>query len=125
MNVDMLLYSNDNLVETPQKMLKVIAISLGMSPDTFRVKSRMRDISEMRFLGAIFLRRHFPMITLQQIASLFGGQDHTSILNGIARAHSLIYVGDLRFITKYKTVLNSVNLWLRREVSVSASVISA
>ena len=125
MRIDLLLYSSENMVKTPEKLLKVVAIALGLSPECFRMKTRLRHIAELRFLGAIFFRRHFPTITLHQIAALFGGQDHTSIISGIARANSLIYSGDLNFITKYKTVLNSVNLWLRKEVSDYASAASA
>jgi chromosomal replication initiation ATPase DnaA len=120
MQIDLLLCSNGSLVKTPEKMLRVVAIALSMSPECFKLKTRLRNIAELRFLGAIFLRMHFPMLTLHQIAALFGGQDHTSIMSGIARANNLIYTGDLRFIQKYNLVLNSVNLWLRREVSVYA-----
>ena len=106
-------------------MLDVIAIALGMSPGCYKLRSRLRNIVELRFVGALFLIMHFPNVTLSQIASLFGGQDHSSVISGIARANNLLYTGDERFMTKYNNALNSVNLWLEREVSDYASVISA
>lgn len=103
------------LGKTPQRMMHVIALALDMSPEAYRMKTRIRNIVEMRFLAAVFMRQNYPWLTLQQIARLFGGQDHTSILSGLARANNLIEQGDQRFLKKYNTALNSVNKWLRGE----------
>ena len=115
MRVNLMVYPYENMLRSPEQMLHIIAIALDMSPECYRMKSRARNIVELRFLGALFLRRNFPAITLNQIATLFGGQDHSSIISGLARAHNLIYTGDQRFVQKYNTALKSVNLWLRRE----------
>ncbi len=125
MKVNLLLYNSESTLNRPKRMLDVIAIALGMSPGCYKLRSRLRNIVELRFVGALFLRMHFPNVTLSQIASLFGGQDHSSVISGIARANNLLYTGDERFMTKYNNALNSVNLWLEREVSDYASVISA
>jgi chromosomal replication initiation ATPase DnaA len=97
-------------------MMEVIALALNLSPNCYKMKTRARHIAELRFICALFLRMHFPYITLQQIATLFGGLDHSSIISGLARANNLIYTGDLRFIKKYNTALKSVNLWLRKGI---------
>lgn len=102
----------ENIMKTPERLLQVVAISLDMSYSRYKAKSRERDIVELRFIAALFLRIHFPYMTLQQIAEFFGGQDHSSIINGLSRANNLIYTGDLRFIKKYNTALRSINLWL-------------
>jgi chromosomal replication initiation ATPase DnaA len=115
----------ENNYYTPEEMLEVIANALGMNPDCYRMKTRMRDVVEMRFIAALLLRMHFPRFTLNQIAILFGGQDHTSILSGLARAHNLIFTGDALFVKKYDTVLTSVNAWLRKVASDHVSAISA
>jgi chromosomal replication initiation ATPase DnaA len=125
MKVNLMLWGTEQMLNTPRNMLQVIAISQGMNISCYKLKSRDRDTVELRFLGALFLRMHFPMVTLQQIAGMFGGQDHSSIVNGIARAYNLLHTGDLKFITKYNKALNSVNLWLEKEVSGYASAISA
>jgi chromosomal replication initiation ATPase DnaA len=115
MKVSLLLYPRDVVTKTPDQMLKIIATSQGMSPVCYKMKTRLRNITELRFLGALFLRRHFPAITLSQIARLFGGQDHTSIINALDRANNLIYTGDLAFTQKYNSALKSVEIWLRRD----------
>ncbi len=123
--VHLLLAASDNILKTPKQMLKVIAIALNMNPDCYRIKSRARNIVEMRFIAALLLRSNFPRLTLTEIATLFGGQDHSSVINSVARAHSLIYTGDEKFINKYNTVLKSVDIWLKREESGYASATSA
>jgi len=115
MGVTMIVYPADSITKTPEQMLGVIALALNMSPDNYRLKSRERNIVELRFIGALFLRRNFPLVTLQQIAALFGGQDHTSVINGLSRAYELIYMQDTRFVKKYNAALQTVNLWLRTE----------
>jgi len=101
---------------TPQRLLHVIALALDMNPECYRTRSRVRSIVELRFLASLLLRRYFPALTLQQIGAYFGGQDHTSVINGISRANELIYVRDASFVKKYNTVINSVNSWLKRGV---------
>ena len=103
MRVCLLMEPADDAFKSPWKMLSVIATALEMGPACYSIKSRARDIVELRFIGALLLRRHFHSITLHQIAAFFGGQDHSSIISGIARANDLIYTGDERFIKKYYT----------------------
>jgi len=110
---------------TPEQLLQVIALSLGMSPDSYRVRSRVRDIVELRFIAALFLRMHFPKVTLHQIAALFGGQDHSSIINGIASAHNLLYTGDDRFTEKYNKAMYMVDTWLGKSVPEYGTAIGA
>ncbi len=115
MQFTMMLYPTETTFKTPDRMLRIIAMALDMSPSCFRLKTRARKIAEMRFIAAVLLRSNFPKITLQQIAAFFGGQDHTSVLNGLARAYELIHAGDPQFILKYNKALQSVNIWLRTE----------
>ena len=110
--VSIMLRSSQDPLRTPEKMLQKIARSLNMNYDCFTRRSRERDIAELRFLGAYFLRVHFPAITLHQIAALFGGMDHSTVISGLVRANNLIYTGDSRFMEKYQTALNAVNQWL-------------
>jgi len=115
MEVTLMVYPIDSSIKTPERMLRIVALSLDMSPSCFRMKTRAREVSEMRFIAAVLLRSNFPQITLQQIGTLFGGQDHTSVLNGLSRAYDYIYTGDTRFLNKYNKALQSVNIWLRTE----------
>lgn len=115
MQVTVVLYPAETTLKTPEKMLRVIAIALDMTTDCYKMKTRVRSIVELRFIAAMLLRSNFPKITLHQVAALFGGQDHTSVMSGLSRAYDLIYAGDQRFIDKYNTALQAVNIWLRTE----------
>lgn len=125
MGVSLLLYTGESNFKTPQRMLHVIALALNMNPEYYRMRTREREIAEMRFLGAHFLRSHFPRITLHQIAALFGGLDHSTVISGLMRAQDLIYTGDIRFINKYKTAAKAIDIWLRKEASTYALAASA
>ena len=125
MEISLMLCPEYHSSRSPDQMLRIIAAALQMDVNAYKVKSRERNIVELRFIVAFFLRSYFPCITLQQITRLFGGQDHTSVMNGLSRTAMLLATGDQRFITKYETALNSVNKWLRKEVSGYASAASA
>jgi len=112
MSISIVLYPFENKLAGPQEMLKVIAAALSMDPAAYSLKTRIREVVELRFIAALLLRMHFPKCTLAQIAVLFGGQDHSSILSGLARAYGLIASGDAQFTNKYNTVVEKVNTWL-------------
>lgn len=101
--------------KTPESMLHIIASALGMNYDSFRIKGRARDIVELRFLSALLLRRYFPYITLMKIGSLFGGQDHTSVMNALTRANNLLDTNDISFCTKYHKVVKTINQWIKEQ----------
>jgi chromosomal replication initiation ATPase DnaA len=115
MQFTMMLCPTETTLKTPEKMLRIVAMALDMSPGCYRMKTRVRNIAELRFIAAVLLRSNFPKITLHQIAAFFGGQDHTSVINGLTRAYGLIHTGDPRFLNKYNKALQSVNIWLRTE----------
>lgn len=125
MQISVLQYPTETVNTTPQRMLHVIAMALDMSPEAYKLKTRVRPVVELRFVASLLLRQHFPALTLQQIAAYFGGQDHSSVINGISRAHNLLYVRDIPFVKKYNTALKSVTSWLRQDVSVYALPASA
>ena len=115
MQLTVVLYPTETTLKTPEKMMKVVAVALDMVPECYRMKTRIRNIAELRFIAAVLIRSNFPKVTLHQIAALFGGQDHTSIINGLTRAYDLIHTGDARFTKKYHKALQAVNIWLRTE----------
>lgn len=125
LRVNLIAYRDSHIARTPEKMMNIIAGSLGMDRTHYTLRSRERDVVELRFLAAYFLRSYFPTITLHQISMFFGGVDHTSVMNGLARANMLLEMEDQRFSHKYETVLRSVNQWLRKETSGYASAICA
>lgn len=115
MRINVLQYPTEAVNKTPQRMLHMIALALDMNPECYKMKSRVRNVVELRFIASLFLRQHFPALTLHQIANYFGGQDHSSVINGLSRAYNLIYIQDAQFLKKYNSALQSVTAWLRRE----------
>ncbi len=125
MKVTLLVCPDNQETKTPEQMLDVVAAALSMHSSAYRVRSRERAYVDLRFICAYLLRNYFPSITLQQISVFFGGQDHTSIMNGLARTGMLLAVGDEKFTHKYEKALKSVNKWLKNEESGYVSAISA
>jgi chromosomal replication initiation ATPase DnaA len=112
MRVTLVLCPSDNPLKSPEQMLRVVARSLNTSPEVFQEKNRKRQVVEVRFVAALLLRYYYPTITLKQIGLLFGGQDHTSIMNALTRAQNLLYTNDVVFTAQYKHALNTVNQWI-------------
>jgi len=112
MRVTLVLCPSDNPRKTPEQLLWVVAQALKMSPENYYIKNRKREIVELRFVAALLLRRYFPAITLKQIALLFGGQDHTSVMNALTRAQNLLYTQDPAFTNQYDHAYNKVHQWI-------------
>ncbi len=104
-----------NGTKSPDKMLQVIASTLQMEYGYFQTKTRKREIVELRFLASLLLRRYYPNITLKQIAQLYGGQDHTSVMNGLARANELLDINDPVFCFKYLSAVTAINGWIKEQ----------
>lgn len=101
--------------KSPDKMLQVIANTLHMEYNYFQTKTRKREIVELRFLASLLLRRYYPNITLKQIAQLYGGQDHTSVMNGLSRANELLDINDPVFSFKYLSAITAINGWIKEQ----------
>ena len=125
MRISLMLNPDTISGRTPEQLLKIVARALNMDITNYALRSRARAVVELRFIASRLLRCCFPSITLHQITLFFGGQDHTSVINGLERAEALLACGDESFTNKYETALKHVNIWLRKEVSASVSAISA
>lgn len=115
MRVTLVLCPSDNARKGPEQMLRTLANALNVSMECFRAKVRQRNIVELRFLAALLLRRYYPNITLKQIALLFGGQDHTSVMNALIRANDLLDIKDLVFTRKHNLAVNTIDQWLKEQ----------
>lgn len=113
MAVTLVLCPSENTRKAPEQMLRVIANALNTNAQYFQQKGRKREIVELRFLTALLLRRYYPNITLKQIALLFGGQDHTSVMNGLTRATELLEINDPLFTSRYDIAIGAVSSWLK------------
>jgi chromosomal replication initiation ATPase DnaA len=114
MRMRVMLYTTEEK-HTPQQILRIIAGALNMHPDAYTMKTRKREVAELRFLSALLLRKFFPRLTLKQIAVYYGGQDHTSIMNGVMRATQLLETFDTVFTKKYNTALNAITSWIKEQ----------
>ncbi|PQJ10346.1 hypothetical protein CJD36_010235 [Flavipsychrobacter stenotrophus] len=123
--MNLVLCSGYEYSKSPESMLQVIAGTLGMDATCYKQRSRSRPFVELRFIASHFLRTYFPTLTLLNISHYFGALDHATIINGLTRTNELLATGDERFLTKYETVLNSVNQWLQKEMLGYGSAISA
>ena len=110
MTLVLTVYGNGS--KSPDKMLEVIAAASHLDYNYFKTKTRKREIVELRFLAALLLRKYYPNITLKEIARLYGGQDHTSVMNGLARANELLDINDPVFTYKYHNAVSAVNQWI-------------
>jgi chromosomal replication initiation ATPase DnaA len=117
MQVNLITQKNAAVLKMAEEMLCITAMAINMSPEMYKIKSRVRCIAELRFLGALLIRQNFPLVTLHQIAYLFGGQDHSSVINGIQQAYRLIKVKDLAFLTKYEKAQAAVAAWLQKQAA--------
>ena len=110
---------------SPEQMLHVVADALGMEHRHYQQKCRARDTVELRFIASRLLRTYYPGITLKRISAFFGGQDHSSVINGLERAESLLSVNDDIFTRKYERAQRAVRQWLKKELSMPTKAISA
>ncbi|MEI8278680.1 MAG: helix-turn-helix domain-containing protein [Bacteroidota bacterium] len=100
------------VIKKPMDMLRIIANTLQMSVENYIERNRTREVVDLRFVSAKLLRHYYPNITYKQIGALYGGQDHTSIMNAIGKANDLLYAGDKSFTQKYHAALNSIEQWI-------------
>jgi chromosomal replication initiation ATPase DnaA len=99
----------------PKEMMGLIAETLGLGIEQFYVKTRKREIVEMRMLAAFFVKKHYAQLTLMDIAGLFGDNniDHSTVIHYVNTVNDLVTGPDKPFLWKYRKVLNAINLWIR------------
>lgn len=98
----------DNSDVSPSAVLQVVADSLGMTMQDYTAQTRKARHVLLRQMASVFLRRHFPDMSLRQIGDYFGGKDHASVLHAIRRSESFLENQDELFVTKYKSIENQL-----------------
>lgn len=111
MDCKVMLVRSDLNDESPREMLNVIAAALNENPEGFQYKSKKQELVDMRFIAANLLKKIFPRITLTEIGELFGGQDHSTIVNSLQQATTLIDNKDTEFCYKYNIASAAVQEW--------------
>lgn len=96
---------------TPQEMMEVIANSLGLKIEDY-IGGKKAKLVALRFITALFIKQHWPELSLEKIGELFGGQDHTTIRNAIITSENYLENGDQKFTAKYNTAKSAIDKWL-------------
>lgn len=96
----------------PEEILKKIAESLNMSFEDYSNKSKKSDYVDLRFVAAVILHEYFPKLPAVSIAQIFGGQDHSSVLNARQKGQEYLGQGDERFSKKYNIATLAIEQWL-------------
>lgn len=79
--------------------LRVIAAALWMNFEDYTCKARDRGRADLRFIGALLIRKHYPTVSISQLARLMA-KGHTSTLHALKRGSELLTV-DPHFKDKY------------------------
>lgn len=67
-----------------------VANSYGMVLSQLQTENRSRQFTEPRFMAVWLIRRLCPHMSYPKIGTLFGGRDHTTILNADRRAKQMM-----------------------------------
>ena len=98
--------------KTHQEMLAKIAEALGMPIDAYKIASKKAEFVDLRFIAAVMLEDYYPSLTAKAVAEIFGGQDHTTVLNARVSARKYLATQDERFCKKYHIVKQAIEEWL-------------
>lgn len=112
--LDVKLVAMESLYEMPagiEVMLGIIAEALGMTMDDY-YEGRKRQYVDLKCVAAMFIKKHYPEVSLEKIGELLGGLDHSSVLYSIRRGNDYLLTTESRFGTKYKLALNAVEKWI-------------
>jgi chromosomal replication initiator protein len=80
------IYSN----KTPEHIIEVVCKHLGLSVDDIRRERRFRHLVEARQIAMFLIKKHTPR-SLNAIAFIFGGKDHTTVIHSIQTVESLCF----------------------------------
>jgi chromosomal replication initiator protein len=74
---------------TPESIREATARHFGTDAETLQSKRRDRQTATARHV-AIYLTREMTSLSLPQIGALYGGRDHTTVLNSIEKVESAL-----------------------------------
>ncbi len=97
----------------PDELLVVVAHSLGMKVEDYSKHSKKNNVVTLRFLASLFIKKYWPKFPTKEIGLMFGGQDHTTVLNALKMGANLLENGDQQFTSKYNIVQDAVNNWIK------------
>lgn len=66
---------------SPDEILGLVAAEFGCTPAAIRVGTKKRSISFSRHVTVYLIKTYFPSLTWEEIGQIFGGRDHTTMIN--------------------------------------------
>jgi chromosomal replication initiation ATPase DnaA len=93
--------------KSPQHLLEIVATELHMRMTDYKKRSRLKDYTELRFIGAMLLLDYFPHLNKVAIGRMFD-QDHSTVIAGLERGRALLFGGDETFTKKYTAVIERI-----------------
>lgn len=114
MKVRLRMSSTSIVGRDPKDMMHVIANSLGLKLLDYTGGKKAKNV-ELRFITSLFLKQYWPELTYVKIGELFGGQDHTTIMNAINVGTEYLQNGDQKFTAKYNTAKSAIDKWLSED----------
>ena len=103
--------SNTNI--TAPMLLPVIADALTLPQSCFIVKSRKTEFVFARYIAARLIRFHYPLMSLSELASIFGRTDHTAAKYMLDTATALLETKDPVFCEMYVKAQQAVESFVR------------
>ncbi|MGB0120948.1 MAG: chromosomal replication initiator protein DnaA [Solirubrobacterales bacterium] len=81
----------DAVAVTPEGIRETVAIYFQTDPENLMSRKRDQNTATARHI-AIFLTREMTGLSLPQIGSLYGGRDHSTVLNSIKRIEEQVSI---------------------------------
>lgn len=105
---------------SPEQILDIVSDVLCKPQSVFYVKCNKRDAVDARCIAAVLLYNNTSR-TLVEIGQLFGGQDHTTIMNLLNRYQARKDTNDTQFMYKYNKCEQKVNAIAKSNLHVAIS----
>ena len=90
-----------------QKIINVVANYYGLLPRQLSSKTRTGQIALARHIAMYLIRINID-VPLSKIGSMFGGRDHTTVINGIAKVENMLKTDE-----GLKTAINELQKQLK------------
>lgn len=89
--------------------LEFIASELNCTVEYITQKSRKQNVIYNKHIAAYVLKKTFPERSLKEIGDLFGGWDHSSVINAIKNVENNSIKGQLEAANLIIGKINSMN----------------
>lgn len=96
---------------TPEYIMISVGEALGHSQDDFYkhgISRSKQSLVDLRCITTVLIRKYVPSFTYKMIAKLYGGMDHTTIINYTKIFEDRIFTNDDEFIEKYSKAVQQL-----------------